>query len=695
MEASDDTAKRQASLLEKMEVINFHKYQTSSNPKHKQSDTIKHFQKLNKFLVSKSSLNRWIQKEKEIRDAATTLTSRNKSQTKIPRDQTSANHNLIEFMEKHKETFTCLKMYFIQNLITSQGHMPTEADVREMFYEFSTELSYHEHPDGSRSTPEIEIEELGWEKHFLKKLRPQLESISNSIEQQNEFQKHIKVQSEERQRFRTALQDYTPYDIYQFNEMLLDIETLFKLIDFGSELPFAEGNYNHSILTGELVTSKMITLTICCSLDGSDLLKPLIISNMKNNKSLYNDIYTHDYYHYTPDGLNTREIFYGYLDEWNTKLKVEGRQVALILDIYWCHLGLHDKFENIKFVYTNSKFDNTTSYYHKTHFRLPFAYGFESYLRLHLKMNLFKLLYKNKMNVFMGTIDGLHIINALKTCHDMVTKSEYKRDYQLLVRLGFIASEFMANKDNIVSESSQDGSQSINNKLLAYHKYIDEVVPEEAKKSIHFSEVRKVYVITKAERELSDLARLISKSIKNSRVTEEIDLRDLQRRLILEITFGFRERKYNHPYSKQGIVNYSKLALEIERQRQSKNGLISLPYASSRLIAKIDSFLINVLQPFLSKHTNLNSPASPVSFSPHTFDLFNQFYMSYVNDSTIIKPSMSRKRKLTTGLPIRNKIKLKEMVSDSDNEEDLSKTSNTLMPRTVSSQFRDTFSDSD
>ncbi|CCE80072.1 Piso0_003170 [Millerozyma farinosa CBS 7064] len=695
MEANDDTAKRQASLLEKMEVVNYHKYQTSSNPKHKQSDTIKYFQKMNKFSVSKSSLNRWLQKEKQIRDAATTLTSRNRSQTKIPRDQTAANQNLIEFMEKHKETFTCLRMYFIQNLITSQGHMPTEADVKKMFYEFSTELSRHERRDGSRSTPEIEIEELRWEQHFLKKLRPQLESIADSIEQQNELQKHIKVQSEERERFRTALRDYNPYDIYQFNEILLDIETLFKLIDFGSELPFSEGNYNHSILTGELSTSKMITLTVCCSLDGSNLLKPLIISNMRNNKSLYNDPYTNDYYHYTPDGLNTREILHGYLNEWNTKLIVEDRKVALLLDIYWCHLGLHDKFSNIKFVYTNSKFDSTTSYYHKTHFRLPFAYGFESYLRSHLKMNLFKLLYKNKMNLFMGAIDGLHIINALKTCHDMVTKSEYKRDYQLLVRLGFLASEFMGNKDNIISESSQDGSHGTNNKLLAYHKYIDEVIPEEAKKNIHFSEVRKVYVITKAEKELSDLARLISKSIKKSRINEEIDLRDLQRRLISEITFGFRERKYNHPYSKEGIANYAKLSLEIESQRQSSSGSISLPYASSRSIAKIDSFLINVLQPFLSKHTSLNSPATPVSFSPQTFDLFNQFYMSYVNDSTIIKPSTSKKRKLTTGLPIRNKIKSKEMVSDSDNDEDSNGTSNTFRPRTSSSQFRDTFSDSD
>jgi len=720
MTEQDTGSVPQTSLLQKVEALNYHNYQLLINPKHKQSDTIKHFKDQNTFPISRSSLNRWIANEVNIREECLKLSDKTKGKTKTRRPHNPTTGKLLKFFENDK-VMKCLKAYYLQYLVVQPDIVPLEKELRTSYKEIKQLF------DAEDLGNDVLLDESSWPHTFMQFLEPQVESIKQNLAQQSEIQKVSKSLLAERNRLRNTLRGYKMSQIYQFNELLFNINNLYDLTDFNNDKIYTNPVDNDN-LTGDIRTNKTITLGICCNLDGSDFIDPLLISNLTNSKNMYKNNSTNEYF-YNPEGLNTREILRDFLTTWNTKLSIEGKKIALVLDTYLCHYGLLYEFSNIEFVFLNSKFDKTTSYYHRTQLKLPFSFGLERLVKYKLKLSLFKKFYKR--NIPLNRFDGIDIINNIKTNYSLIIEAFRSEKYKLFLQLGVTASRIIdeiENADEFENEDlpSQimDGNININ-KTISQAKekdkpfnklsnYINSIIPEKYS-SIHFSEIHKVLILKDEEKQLLNFVRTITKSIIESNPGEELNYRQLQQNILHEFTIGHNEKKYNQPYSLNGIVTYVKLDLEHQILLKSLYETKALS-SDFKQELRIDSFLLNTVQPFLSKFSHrpvLDHNAVTqlhigdlINISPETMNLFNQFYISYVNDTTIIKPKLNpSKRQLKLNESEKKRFKLRELISDdsdeSENELDsnLQQRKNSVISNyslnSLSSRYRDNFSDSD
>lgn len=708
----------QTSLLQKVEALNYHNYQILVNPKHKQSDTIKHFKDLNSFPISRSSLNRWIINENKIREECLNLSSSSKGKTKTRRSHNPLTSRLLKAIES-SNVMKCLKMYYIQLLQFQPDSIPSDRELREKYTEIKELL-------GTTETDPVFDEEM-WPQIFIQYLEPQVDSIKQDLAQQKDIQRKSKSLLAERRRIRETLQDFSLCDIYQFNEVLFDINNLYDLTDFKNEKIYLNPVDNVN-LTGDVRNNKIISLGLCCNLNGSDFIEPLIVSNLTNSKNFYNTT-SLSYYYFNPEGLNTREIFRIFLTRWNTKLSIEKRNVALVLDTYSCHFGLMSEFSNIKLVFVNSKFDKTTSYYHKTQVKLPFSFGFERLVKYKLKLSLFKNFYKRKIPL--NAFDGIDIINNLKTNYNSLIEEFKNEKYLFFLQLGVTASRIIENiessddfeHDDLSTQFNEGNIENYGSQLIEHkskdkstHKlsnYINSLIPEKYN-SILFSEVNKVVIFKDEEKVLLDFAKTIARAIIESNPGEELNQRLLQHNILREFTVGHNEKKYNQAYSLPGIVKYYELELEHEKSLGSSTKPKDVLFDFKQEL-KIDNFLLSTVQPFLTRYSNRlvtsnegrsQSSSADICVTPETVDLFNKFYISYLNDTTVIKPQLNsgHKRSLQFNGSESKRYKLKELISDDDNSDSESELDSNSLQRknsiissqsVQSSRYRDTFSDSD
>lgn len=721
MTEQDTGSVPQTSLLQKVEALNYHNYQLLINPKHKQSDTIKHFKDQNIFPISKSSLNRWISNEGNIREECLKLSDKTKGKTKTRRPHNTATGKLLKFFENNN-IMKCLKVYYLQHLIVQPDSVPLERELRANYQEIKQLF------DTKDLGNDALLDDSSWPQTFMQSLESQVESIKQNLTQQAEIQKKSKSLLAERNRLRNTLHEYKTSEIYQFNELLFDINNLYDLTDFNNDKIYTNPVDNVN-LTGDMRTNKTISLGICCNLDGNDFIDPLIISNLSNSKNTYKNNSTNQYY-YNPEGLNTREIFRDFLTTWNTKLSIENKKIALVLDTYLCHFGLLYEFSNINFVFLNSKFDKTTSYYHRTQLKLPFSFGLERLVKCKLKLSLFKKFYKR--NIPLDRFDGMDIINNVKTNYSLIMDAFKSEKCICFLQLGVTASRIIdeieiagefENED--LSSQITDGNIDVINSKTSQAKekdkpfnklsnYINSIIPENFN-SIHFSEIHKVLIFKDDEKQLLNFVKTITKSIIESNPGEEFNYRQLQQNILHEFTIGHNEKKYNQPYSLNGIVGHIKL--DLEHQEQLKSSYETKAVSSDfKQELKIDNFLLNTVQPFLSKfsHRRFSEHSSAtqthvgdlINISPKTMNLFNQFYISYVNDTTIIKPKLNpAKRQLKFNESEKKRFKLRELISD-DSDDSESELDSNLPQRknsaisnysitSQSSRYRNNFSDSD
>ncbi|CAH2354813.1 hypothetical protein CLIB1423_19S00870 [[Candida] railenensis] len=710
----------QANLTQKANVLNFHNYQVSLNPKYKQSDTIKHFNKLKQFSISRSSLNRWIANEQKIKEDALKLSSNSKSLTKVRKSIKPSMIKIQEFFAKNENIIKCLEFYYIQELLIHPNDSPIDKEILLKFNEFKLQL---EGAEAARTLLNgTLIDNESWPQYFKEKIiKYQIDSIQDNLIEQLQIHKNSKLLVQEKERLQRIFSNYHHDNIYQFNELIFDLETLYEIAELNGDIKkhdTTEQQIGSISLYEELRKEFTVTFGIVGNVSGTDFPPPLIISNViDGSKEEAEDVY------YDPEGLNRRQFLRDFLHKWDIKLGTEGRSIALLLDTHWQHFGLGEyglqKFYNIKLVFINSKYDPSNSIYHRNQLRLPFSIGFERFTKYQLKMKLFNKFYKdtrvvyNKQEAFK---DSLGIINNLKINYDLITeKVQTERDMNIFYKLGFEASnlfdqdfeshqalaydpalqQFSSLSDD--TESNDGNKNNGKSKSLGAKNTgtISPLIPDDLKSKLQFSDSSRRLINKRYEQELYQFIRTITKAIIKLNPKDEIDSSQLQSFLIKEFTKGLNERKFNKKYSMRAIVEFIQLNLKYKENefKKTASDLESRKEDDSKIMLKkdldTDRKFLNEIQPFLYKafkngqNSKLESQVSPatdqsqtITISEETFKLFNRFYTSYVNDTAAISSKVKYSdRRRTSPFQPEDKINLKKRksskyVTESDKSDD-------------------------
>lgn len=709
----------QANLTQKASVLNYHNYQLTVNSKHKQSDTIKYFTKFKQFSISRSSLNRWISNEAKIREDALKLSSKSRSLTKVRKSQKPSMVHIAQFFEDNKHIMKCLEMYYIQNLLVQPNDTPLDKEIAGKFNEFK--ILFGEHDSVVNGTL---IDNESWPQTFKNNIKYQVDAIQDNLTEQGIIHKASKILIQEKERLQKIFANYDHNNIYQFNDIIFDIDTLYGLAELNG-LENIDPNFNENeFMNGEIRKEATISLGVIGNVTGTDFPSPLIITNLIGN-SVGNNSQNINEFYYDPEGLNRREIFREYLHKWDTKLSSENRQVALLLDTHWSHLGLGEyrlqRFHSIKLVFISSRYDQTTSYYHRLQLRLPFSIGFERLLKYQLKMRLFNKFYKDTRVVssrIEAFNDAIGIINNFKINYDLLIDS-IKNDKVLGVfyRLGFDGSRLFEplypnNSTNNANRDNPNISPHLEDPTQFQHEYqrqagmpenddmedprsrnlygrlttfVRPLIPEELKSKLQFSDTTRKLIIKSYEQELYQFVKNITRATIKLNPKQEFDSSQLQANLLREFTKGKNERKHNKKYSVHAIVEYVRSTMRYEQhQVQIREIYKHEPNDILKRDIEIDRRLLNEVQPFLYKAVMRgNSNELNTSISENTFQLFNRFYASYVNDTAIINTKQkytgaSRRRRSPSPRLLEadlsnqasKRLKLNKYITESDKSED-------------------------
>lgn len=629
---SHDNTGRQASLLEKLEVLDYHDYQTTKHPAHKQSDTCKHFLEEGRIPVSRSALSRWIQQERQIRYEAHCLTERTKKRSRGPRGGRKELLLVKQFLQDNEHILLCMEQFYIQNLLANgDDEIPLDREVLEKFNEFK--ILYGELDLVLKG---FLIDNKSWPKAFFKSLESKLEPLRFTLRQQRLYNSRCKTLSMERERLQSALSGYDFDSIYQLSEMLIDVSSVLSLTDF--DMKYLE-NLEYPEASPRDVT--MVTLGIAANLAGNDFPEPLILSNAPNSTNEFNQSPLDPFYFYEPNGLNTREIFIQYLSAWNTQLRVNGKSIALMLDTYWCHYGLGkstlNRFSNIKLVFVSSRYDKTASLHHRILLRLPLSIGFERLVKTHIKQNLYrKLLSERKALGKLKLLeDGHGITGCIRYSYKEVV-GLIKKDYAYLVhfKLGVVGSRIFEEGKPTIEHSSDEYTDSEDlppDFYLRMGPFMRDNIPIEFSEEIYYSQKRNVLILRKDQQIFRRFVEEIAAAFQ-AKNSYPPPLQTIQSIIGRDLAQGNNEIKFNKHYSMTAIVERVKLQIE------HKNTLQIEPERPTLKNAEAIRFLSRSLQPLLYMQDQyLKQPLD-------TLELFHKFYMSYLRDNTEILVMPSRYR---------------------------------------------------
>lgn len=631
---SQDNAGRQASLLQKLEVLDFHDYQTKHHPTHKQSDTCKYFLEDGRIPISKSALSRWIQQELQIRYDAHRLTERTKERSRGPREGGKDSLLVKQFLQDNEHILLCMEHFYIQNLLANKDdEIPHDREIMEKFNEFK--ILYGELDLVQKG---FLINNESWPKAFFKSLEPKLEPLRLSVRQQRLYSRKCKSLTSERDRLQRALRGYNFENIYQFSEVLIDVSSILSLTDF-TNIEYLE-NLEYPMASPSDVG--MVTLGIAANLAGYDFPEPLMVSNLPNSTNEFNQTPLDPYYFYDPDGFNTREILIQYLSTWNLQLRANEKSIALILDSYWCHYGLGKsslyRFSNIQLVFVSSRYDKTSSLHHRILLRLPFALGFERLVKTHVKQTLYKKLLSEGKALGRTKLlnDGHGITNCVRyTYKDVVGLIQKDYAYLVLFKLGVVGSRIFEKGKPAIEDSSDEYTDTEYLPPEVYLRmgtFMRDNIPIDFRNDIYYSQKRKVLILRKDEQNFRHTVEDIAAAFKDKRRSAP-PLQTLQKIISRDLAHGNNETKFNKHYSMTEMVE------RVKRQIEHENTIQTDPEKPTLKNAEAVRFLSRRLQPLLYMQDQYAE--QPLD----TIELFHKFYMSYIRDNTEIVTMPARYRR--------------------------------------------------
>uniref|UniRef100_A0A0A9XQY7 Tigger transposable element-derived protein 3 n=1 Tax=Lygus hesperus TaxID=30085 RepID=A0A0A9XQY7_LYGHE len=160
-----------------------------------------------------------------------------------------------------------------------------------------------------------------------------------------------------------ALKDYHPDDIFNLDETAL----------YYRAIPgYAPGN------------DDWVTVLFACNMSGTEKKKLTVVG--KSEAPLFFGILALPLnYKHSSDGRMSQEILSKFLEEWNTQLELNKRNIALILDNCSLHLDITHKFERMNFFFVSNNSSNPSQ---------PLNRGIITHTKTIFRKKLFSTVYK-------------------------------------------------------------------------------------------------------------------------------------------------------------------------------------------------------------------------------------------------------------------------------------------------------------
>lgn len=134
------------------------------------------------------------------------------------------------------------------------------------------------------------------------------------------------------------LEGYAPEDCFNFDETAL----FYRLQP--------DRTLATSAVAGSKKLKERITIGLCCNATGTEMLKPVVIGQRKSPRCFKN--FNHSsliYYFHNSKGWMNTAIFQEYLRKLNSKMALQNRKIALVVDNHSSHRS--PKLSHIKLVY--------------------------------------------------------------------------------------------------------------------------------------------------------------------------------------------------------------------------------------------------------------------------------------------------------------------------------------------------------
>ncbi|KAG7922616.1 hypothetical protein KL905_001837 [Ogataea polymorpha] len=352
-----------ATLEQKIRVLDWHHQSNKKSQQH----TVNHFKSLGEFSITKSTLNRWVLSEPQLREVYQNLTLNNSKVFKTrPR-------------LKNPEINRCLEILYAQSCL--EDRPLSEKSLISKWSDFYNLW----HGLGDSGNAKMPPKSNGWLHHFKKKNSVKRELAKDFYQDRELFRwKHL---DEEQDRLRALLEPYSPSQVFEIDE-----------VSFNSRLSF---------LTGEISQknepSSRVVVSFIANSDGTKIFEPLVVSNTPVTKDSSSP---NVFYH--KNGLLTTEIFYKYMLHIDTLLDTEA---VILLDTLHSHIIPKTAFRNIRLVYFSPNIAEPKYTYR------PLDFGLK---------RIFKMLVKSIiLSRFARSVSKLDIINAIGIAMNTIRQHPY------------------------------------------------------------------------------------------------------------------------------------------------------------------------------------------------------------------------------------------------------------------------------
>ncbi|EGV66711.1 hypothetical protein PSN45_002667 [Yamadazyma tenuis] len=323
---------KRISLLDKKEIIRFHKIQASRDPHHKQTHTIKHF--AHQFTIPKSTLNRWliedsklkksvVRREKPLRQPLVNI------EEEYVQDEKPAPRIETPEPVDPSEDFDLKGANMVSSILVQHF---TEMTLQKQQVQLDFNLVKAVTHAVKRIFPDIRLPKPAY---FMNQLtKENIVHLEGSLTEQLSIKQTYSSLSKESLRLDKMFKSYESSHIYQFNEFTINLTEYLELFGEDVRLKLDLRNKNYCITVG-----------IGFNLSGTEFLKPVIVTNFSDS------INDPDVIH-NQTGFMSNYIFNRYFGTLNRKFRDRRQRVLFIIDRTSNHF-LANKFTHIKLLYNN------------------------------------------------------------------------------------------------------------------------------------------------------------------------------------------------------------------------------------------------------------------------------------------------------------------------------------------------------
>ncbi|ODV88086.1 hypothetical protein CANARDRAFT_173946 [[Candida] arabinofermentans NRRL YB-2248] len=331
-----------ATLEQKIQVLDWH----NRTEKKCQQKTVVHFKEVGQFAITKSTLNRWVMEEKQLRESYQNLTLNN---TKLYKTKPKY---------KQPEVHRCLEILYEQSCCENQPI--TERELIEKWTKLYKD--YHNAIDA-----DIPAKSNGWLHHFKK---------TNAVKRDSAKRYHNSTQRQgpvtvemDQERIKMVVSAFKPSHVYQIDE-----------ISFNTKPTFMINNSDPETRTNGLSIddpANKVTVALLANADGSRFFDPLIVSDEPSLKNIQEPNME-----YNKNGILTMEIFFKYITYVDSVLTAENSgPCVLLLDGLYSHIIPTDSLQTLRLEYFASDVVDKQYHYY------PLDYGIKRLFKSMVKLN--------------------------------------------------------------------------------------------------------------------------------------------------------------------------------------------------------------------------------------------------------------------------------------------------------------------